>query len=171
MFSWTDPSQLNKASWSWVGVRTWPSLTMQDHPAECLYPSSAGAASWETRETWTMGQQPCLLSSVHLNSYHLDWPLQGFPNVLNFTREPLLGPPHSHTLYHTPTNRSGVISTHILPRFARLLGTFFRWSNPYSPLGLSHCCCWTAPLDTVHDSKCSRKEIQKKSKQVCTLIR
>jgi hypothetical protein len=32
----------------------------------------------------------------------------------------LLGPPHSHTLYHIPTNRSGVTSAHVLPRFVRL---------------------------------------------------
>jgi hypothetical protein len=33
----------------------------------------------------------------------------------------LLGSPHSHTLYHTPTNRLDAASAHILRRFARLL--------------------------------------------------
>jgi hypothetical protein len=67
-------------------------------------------------QTWDVP----LLSSTHLDSYLLGWPLQGFPHVLNVVREPLLGPPHSHTLYHPPTNKSGVSSAHILPRFVRL---------------------------------------------------
>jgi hypothetical protein len=44
-----------------------------------------------------------------------------FSHVLNVIREPLLGPPHSHTLYHAPTNKSSVTLAHILPRFVRLL--------------------------------------------------
>jgi hypothetical protein len=40
------------------------------------------------------------------------------PNVI---REPLLGPPHSYTLYHTPANTSDVTSAHILLKFVRLL--------------------------------------------------
>jgi hypothetical protein len=62
-----------------------------------------------------------LLSSTHLDFYLLIWSLQGFPHVLNVIRGPLLGPPHSHTLYHTPTNRLDVTLAHILLRFARLL--------------------------------------------------
>jgi hypothetical protein len=41
--------------------------------------------------------------------------MQGFSHVLNVIKEPLLGPPHSHTLYHGPTNRSDVKSAHTLP--------------------------------------------------------
>jgi hypothetical protein len=70
----------------------------------------AKAQTWDTP----------LLSSTHLDSYLLSWPLQGFPHVLNVIRELLLGPPHSHILYHAPTNRLGVTLAHILPRFARL---------------------------------------------------
>jgi hypothetical protein len=62
-----------------------------------------------------------LVSSTYLDSYHLGWPLQGFPHVLNVIKEPLLGPLHSHTLYHTPINRSDVTSAHTLLQFARLL--------------------------------------------------
>jgi hypothetical protein len=31
-----------------------------------------------------------------------------------------LRPPHSHTLYHTTTNKLGVTLAHVLPRFVRL---------------------------------------------------
>jgi hypothetical protein len=117
---------------------------MQDHPQEHLHPSSAGPHfPGDNRGPRTTGGQHCsshsgswlvyictaeartwdapLVSSTRFNSYLLGWPLQGFPHVLNVTREPLLGPLHSHTLYHAPTNRSGVTSAHMLPRFARLL--------------------------------------------------
>jgi hypothetical protein len=66
-----------------------------------------------------MGWTP--LSFTCLDSYLLGWLLQSFPQVLNVIRQPLLGPPHSHILYHTPTNRSDVTLAHILPRFVRLL--------------------------------------------------
>jgi hypothetical protein len=66
-----------------------------------------------------MGCAPVFLYT--LDSYFLGWPLQGFPHVLNVIRETLLGPPHSHTLYHTLTNRWDVTSAHILLRFGRLV--------------------------------------------------
>jgi hypothetical protein len=44
-----------------------------------------------------------------------------FTHVLNVIREPLLGPPHSHTLYHIPANRSDATLSRIFLRFARLL--------------------------------------------------
>jgi hypothetical protein len=62
-----------------------------------------------------------LLSFAHLDSYLLRWSLQGFPHVLNVKRQTLLGPLHSHTLYHTPTNRLDVTLAHILLRFEWLL--------------------------------------------------
>jgi hypothetical protein len=68
-------------------------------------------------QTW----DSALFSSTHLDSYYLDWPLQGVPHVLNVIREPLLGHPHSHTLYHAPASRSDVTLAHILLRFVRLL--------------------------------------------------
>jgi hypothetical protein len=46
--------------------------------------------------------------------------LAKFPHVLNVIREPLLGSPCSHILYHTPTNGLNVTSAHILLRFVRL---------------------------------------------------
>jgi hypothetical protein len=66
-----------------------------------------------------MGCTPALLYTPGLLPF--GWPLQGFLLVLNIITEPLLGYPHSHTLYHAPTNRSGVISAPLLPRFVRLL--------------------------------------------------
>jgi hypothetical protein len=39
---------------------------------------------------------------------------KSFPQVLNVIREPFLGPPHSHILYHTPTSRSDVTLAHII---------------------------------------------------------
>jgi hypothetical protein len=58
-----------------------------------------------------MGHTPALLYTLGL----LGWLLQGISHILNVITEPLLGPPHSHTLYHVPTNRSDVKSAHILP--------------------------------------------------------
>jgi hypothetical protein len=66
-----------------------------------------------------MGCTPALLYTLGLLPFGL--PLQGFSHVLNVIREPLLGPLHSYTLYHEPTNRSDVTLVHILPRLARLL--------------------------------------------------
>jgi hypothetical protein len=66
-----------------------------------------------------MGCTPVLLYTLGLLPFGLA--LARFPHVLNVIKEPLLGPPHSHTLYHAPINRLGVTSAPILPRFARLL--------------------------------------------------
>jgi hypothetical protein len=66
-----------------------------------------------------MGCSPVLLYTLGLLPFGLA--LARFPHVLNVTGEPLLGPPHSHTLYHAPTNRLGVTLAHIFPRFTRLL--------------------------------------------------
>jgi hypothetical protein len=65
-----------------------------------------------------MGRTPALLYTLGL--LPLGLALARFPHVLNVTRQPLLGPPHSHTLCHAPTNKLVVTSAHILPRFARL---------------------------------------------------
>jgi hypothetical protein len=66
-----------------------------------------------------MGHAPALLYTLGLSPFGLA--LARFPHVLKVVREPLLGPPNSHTLYHAPTNRLGVTTAHILPRFVRLL--------------------------------------------------
>jgi hypothetical protein len=65
-----------------------------------------------------MGHTPALLYT--LERLPFGFTRARFPYILNSIREPLLGPLHSHTLYYAPTNRSGVTSTHILPRFTRL---------------------------------------------------
>jgi hypothetical protein len=62
-----DPPQPSKASLSQVGVRPWPSLTIQDHPLECLRPSSAGPRFLgNNRWPRTMRWQPC---SSHSGSW------------------------------------------------------------------------------------------------------
>jgi hypothetical protein len=60
-----------------------------------------------------MGHTPTLLYTFGLSPF--GWALQGFSYVRNVTRDPLLGPPHNHTLYHAPTNRSDITLAHVLP--------------------------------------------------------
>jgi hypothetical protein len=82
-----------------------------------LQPQNLTSLCTEEARTWDAH----LLFSTYLDSYLLGWLLQSFPHVLSVIREPLLEPPCSHILYHTPTNRLDVTSAHILLRFARLL--------------------------------------------------
>jgi hypothetical protein len=60
-----------------------------------------------------MGLTPSLLYTLGL--LPLGLALVRFPHVVNVIRVPLLGPLHSHALYHVPINRSDVTSAHILP--------------------------------------------------------
>jgi hypothetical protein len=93
---------------------------MQDHPPEHLRPSSAELHLPRDNRDHKKWDTPWL-SSTYLDSLPFRLAFARFLHVLNVLREPLLGPPHSHTLYPSPTNRSSVTSTHILPRFVRLL--------------------------------------------------
>jgi hypothetical protein len=101
---------------------SWQDSTSQDTTGPTnnrCQPCSRHSESWlslhtEEVQTWDTP----LFSSSHLDSYLLDWSLQGFSHVLDVIREPLLRPLHSHTLYHATTNRSDV---KLVIRLIRLL--------------------------------------------------
>jgi hypothetical protein len=67
-----------------------------------------------------MGYTPALLYTLELLPFGLQKTLASFPHVPNVISDSLLGPPHSHTLYHASTSRSGVTLAHLLPRLERL---------------------------------------------------
>jgi hypothetical protein len=62
-----DPPQSSEVSFPGLDVHPWLSLTVQDHPLECLHPSLRGPCfPGENRRPWTVRCQPC---SSHSGSW------------------------------------------------------------------------------------------------------